>query len=69
MTEKVYYTVKTRREVEQANGKIKKVSEQYLVLAVSVTDAEARIYKFLENEPFDWQVSSISETKYLKVID
>lgn len=68
MNENKYYAVKTKREVEQHNGKIKKVMENYLVLAVSVTDAEARIYKFLENEPFDWEVKSVGETNILKVV-
>jgi hypothetical protein len=66
--EKCFYTAKTVREVEQPNGKIKKVSETYLVEAVSVTDAEAKLYKHLENEPFDWAVKSVSETKILEVI-
>ena len=68
MSDNKYYSVKTKREVEQPNGKIKKVGEQYLVLAVSVTDAEAKIYKYLENEPFDWDVKSVSETAILKVV-
>lgn len=68
MSDKVFYNVRTQREVEQPNGKIKKVSEQYLVQAVSVTDAEVTITKHLKDEPFDWTVKSVSETKILEVI-
>ncbi len=67
--EKRYYTVKTVREIEQPNGKVKKVSEAYLVNAISVTDAEAKMYSHLKDEPFEWQVKSANETKYLEVIN
>jgi len=68
-SEKCYYTVRTSREVEQPNGKIKKVGESYLVQAVSVTDAEVKITTHLKDEPFDWAVTSVSSTKILEVID
>ncbi len=68
MSDQAFYNVRTQREVEQPNGKIKKVSEQYLVKAVSVTDAEATITNHLKDEPFDWFVKSVSETKILEVV-
>jgi hypothetical protein len=68
LREKCFYTVKTVREVEQPNGKIKKVSESYLVEAISVTDAEVKIQTHLKDEPFDWSVKTVSETKILEVI-
>lgn len=69
LDEKCYYNVKTNREVEQANGKIKKVTEAYLVQAISVTDAEVKITNHLKDEPFDWSVTSVSSTKILEVIE
>ncbi len=51
-------------------GKQTKVTEQYLVDAVSVTDAEVKVTKMYENEggSIDFQVKSVKETKILQVI-
>jgi hypothetical protein len=51
-------------------GKQTKITEQYLVDAVSVTDAEVKITKMYENEggSIDFQVKSVKETKIIQVI-
>lgn len=51
-------------------GKQTKVTEQYLVDAVSVTDAEVKITKMYEDEggSVDFQVKSVKETKIIQVI-
>ena len=44
-----YYAVTVAVEVEDAKGKIKKQREQYLVDALSVTEAEAKlVQKFVD---------------------
>ena len=52
-------------------GKQSKVTEQYLVDAVSVTDAEVKVTKMYEDEggSIDFQVKSVKETKILQVIE
>jgi hypothetical protein len=52
-------------------GKQSKVTEQYLVDAVSVTDAEVKVTKMYEDEggSVDFQVKSVKETKILQVIE
>jgi hypothetical protein len=52
-------------------GKQTKINEQYLVNAVSVTDAEVKITKMYEDEgsQVDFQVKSVKETKILQVIE
>jgi len=52
-------------------GKQSKVTEQYLVDAVSVTDAEVKVTKLFEDEGMstDFQVKSVKETKILQVIE
>lgn len=64
----MYYLVKVKVETDNGNGKIKKNTEQYLVKAVSVTDAEAHITAFLQNSPMEFEVSSVIQTKILNVI-
>lgn len=52
-------------------GKQTKMREQYLVDAVSVTDAEVKITKMFEDEGMstDFQVKSVKDTKILQVIE
>jgi hypothetical protein len=52
-------------------GKQTKMREQYLVDAVSVTDAEVKVTKMFENEGMstDFQVKSVKDTKILQVIE
>jgi hypothetical protein len=52
-------------------GKQTKVTEQYLVDAVSVTDAEVKVTKMYENEgsSVNFSVKSVKETKILQVIE
>jgi hypothetical protein len=52
-------------------GKQTKTREQYLVDAVSVTDAEVKVTKMFEDEGMstDFQVKSVKETKILQVIE
>lgn len=52
-------------------GKQTKVTEQYLIDADSVTEAEAKVVKMYEDEgaKIDYQVKSVKETKILQVIE
>jgi len=63
-----YFNVKVQFTVE-VNGKLKKQSVNYLVDAMSVTEAEARTVEYLnaqgENE---FEVKAASEAKIAEVI-
>jgi hypothetical protein len=65
----MFYEVQVEVENESNTGRIKKIKEYYLVQAVSVTDAEAKMYKEFESEANDWEVKMVKESKILKVID
>ena len=64
-----YFSVLVELEGEQ-NGRPKKVRELYLTDALSVTEAEANIVKKLRDEGTiqNFQVTKVSETKYLAVV-
>jgi hypothetical protein len=64
-----YYAVTVAVEVEDAKGKIKKQREQYLVDALSVTEAEAKlVQKFTEEAvQLEYEVVKVSDTKILEV--
>ena len=65
----MFYEVQVEVENESDTGRVKKIKEYYLVQAVSVTDAEAKMYKEFESELNDWEVKMVRESKILKVID
>lgn len=64
---KKYWQVDVRIRFENDNGKIQKVTEKYLVEAVSATDAETIINKEFSTES-DFEVVKCSQTKILKVL-
>lgn len=64
-----YFTVSVKFKRENDKGKVKFATERYLVNSMSVTEAEARVVKFLESCPDDYQISSASESRILEVIE
>jgi hypothetical protein len=63
-----YWQVKTQNEFENEKGKIQKTTELYLVVAVSATDAEAKMYKHNEGLS-NFRVVEAKKTKIVNVID
>jgi len=69
-----YYEVLVQLKMESENGKgeikIKKVTEAYLVDAMSVTEAEARVVKSFSDSGFskDYAVVSVKSSKIVDVI-
>ena len=62
-----YWQVGVKLTMEHESGKIQKVTEKYLVQAVSPTDAEAKVYKDFEGES-NFTVDKIVKTKIIKII-
>jgi hypothetical protein len=62
-----YWQVKTQTEFENDRGRIQKTTELYLVVAVSATDAEAKMYKHNEGLS-NFRVVEVKKTKVLDVI-
>lgn len=69
LTSSNYYNVSVKFKRENDKGKIKIVTERYLVDALSVTEAEARVTMFLEDCPDEWQLSVASESRVLDVMN
>ena len=63
-----YWLVTVQLQFENDKGRIQKVREQYLVEAVSATDAEAKIYKEFEGES-DFNVIGVNRSKIIKVVE
>ena len=63
-----YWTVTVQLEHENDRGRIQRVKEQYLVNAISATDAEAKIYKDFEGES-NFSVVGVVQSKIIKVIE
>jgi len=63
-----YWQVTVQLEHENDRGRIQKVREQYLVNAISATEAEAKIYTEFEGES-NFAVIGVNQSKILKVIE
>ena len=63
----INYLVKAKWEGDQ-NGKIKKYTEQYLVEAVSVTDAERKTVDMFAKGVPDFEVKDVKSTKIVAAI-
>ena len=64
-----YYVTKVSvSHTDPNSGKVKKVTEQYLVDAVSVTDAEVIITKELSSQSLTFEVKSVTASKILDVL-
>ena len=67
-----YYTAKVKwvDVIDTPKGsKEKKVTETYLVEAMSVTEAEAKVIKSFEGYSFDFEVTGVNESRIVKIID
>mgnify|MGYP000979422025 CR=1 FL=1 len=63
-----YWQVTVQLQHESDKGKVQKINEQYIVNAVSATEAEAKIYKDFEGES-NFSVVGVVQSKIVKVID
>lgn len=65
---KIWFLCKIKYQREEENGKIKKISEPYLVDAVSYTEAEARIYQELGSViPGEFEVTAITKSRFVDI--
>lgn len=63
-----YWQVTVQLQHESDKGKIQRVNEQYVVNAVSATEAEAKIYKEFTGES-NFEVIRVAQTKIIKIIE
>ena len=63
-----YYKAKVKVITQDDKGRQKKNIEQYLVNAVSVTDAETKVHEEFKNDSVEFEVTSVLETRIIKVI-
>ena len=69
MADITYYLVKVREHIESEKGKVKIVTREKLIDAVSFTDVEAKITKLYEGVTFEWNIASVSVSKIDEVIE
>jgi hypothetical protein len=62
------YTVAVKVKFEDDKGKVKTKTVRYLVDAMSVTEAETRVVKFMEGTMADFEISSASQSRIVEVI-
>ena len=67
----MYFTVNVKVQHDNGNGKIKTATERYLVDAMSVTEAEARVTEVMKKDlgNTEFEVVSASVSRIYKVIE
>ncbi len=63
----MYFTVSVKVVTDDGQGKIKKSTERYLVEAMTVTEAEARVSAHMDKN-LSYEISSASQSRILEVI-
>lgn len=64
----MYFTVSVKVSFTDDKGKVKKATERYLVDAMSVTEAEARVTSFMKDTLGEFEISAASQSRILEVI-
>jgi len=65
-----YYIARVTMVIDNPSGKgVKKVTEEYLVRGISVSDVETRVVADFDNTGLEFKVSEVRGTKVCKVID
>lgn len=63
-----YFQVVVKIKREDDKGKLKTQTERHLVEALTVTEAEARVVKFMEQFQEDYLISSVTESRIAQLI-
>jgi hypothetical protein len=66
MTKYFQVVVKIKREDDK--GKVKTFTERYLVDALTITEAEARVVAFMEDSMLEYEISSATESRIMQII-
>lgn len=64
-----YFSVKVSIEIPVDDGKTKKKTELYIVPAVSITDAEAKMNKYYKDTTYEFIITSVVETKIVDILE
>jgi len=67
-----YYVARVQLTIEVNNPKgtkTKKTTETYLVEALSVTEAEAKVITDFKGYNFDFEVKSVNASKIIKILE
>lgn len=64
----MYYTVSVKVRFEDDKGKVKTKTERHLVDAMSVTEAEVRVTKAMEDSPSEFEIVAAGTSRIVEVI-
>ena len=64
----MFHSVSVKVRFEDDKGKTKTKTEKYLVDAMSVTEAEARVISYMKGTLVEFEISSASQSKIVDVL-
>ena len=65
----MFHSVSVKVKFEDDKGKLKTKTEKYLVDAMSVTEAEARVTTYMKGTQAEFEISSASQSRIVDVIN
>jgi hypothetical protein len=65
----MFHSVSVKVKFEDDKGKLKTKTEKYLVDAMSVTEAEARVTSYMKGTQVEFEISSASQSRIVDVIN
>lgn len=63
------YSARVQFEVTDDKGSVKHQMRSYIVNAVSITDADEKVHRYLKDSTEAFTIEIIANTKYLDYID
>lgn len=57
-----HWTAKVKLVIEDDNGKVKAITETYLVNAETIEDSQKRIHERFRGTTFDYEIRSVSKS-------
>lgn len=64
----MFHSVSVKVKFEDDKGKLKTKTEKYLVDAMSVTEAEARVTSYMKGAQVEFEISSASQSRIVEAI-
>ena len=56
-----HWTVKVKSNIEDDNGKLRAITETFLVSAEAIEDAQAKVREKFKGSTWDWEIRAVAK--------
>lgn len=57
-----HWTVKVKSNIEDDNGKLRAITETFLVSAEEIEDAQAKVREKFKGSTWDWEIRAVAKS-------